>query len=197
MLFSRKCLVPLLIGMVVIGACAEPAPKVRTHGPERASAPVTGGPENSVRVSLPTAPPDLKHALEGVEKLVQTMWPTTTTSSTTVPPPAPHITIPPGPQGGPTPVSSRRCSGAVEAEIVAVFGAAAPYFSSVAWRESNCTPTARNSEGASGLLQLMLPLHNDLFLAVGCNPVTQWSEISCNLRAAKLLYDGAGTSPWR
>ncbi len=65
----------------------------------------------------------------------------------------------------------------------------------IAYRESRCQAGAANSEGASGLFQLMLPMHNDLLTSVGCVP-SQWSDPSCNVRAAYALYQGSGRSPW-
>lgn len=65
----------------------------------------------------------------------------------------------------------------------------------IVWRESNFLPWAHNREGASGIFQLMLPMHDDKFLAVGCQP-SQWAEARCNARAARHLYDIAGRSPW-
>lgn len=65
----------------------------------------------------------------------------------------------------------------------------------IVWRESNFLPWARNRSGASGLFQLMLPLHNRQFVAVGCDP-GQWAEARCNAAAARHLYATAGRSPW-
>jgi len=65
-----------------------------------------------------------------------------------------------------------------------------------AWRESMCTPWARNPNGVdSGLFQLSLPLHDDQFEAVGCDP-SQWDEIGCGVAAAANLYAGCGRGPW-
>jgi len=67
----------------------------------------------------------------------------------------------------------------------------------IAWRESACTPWARNPNGVdSGLFQLSLPLHDDLFWAVGCNPDTQWDELGCGVKAAKQLWNGCSIGPW-
>lgn len=60
----------------------------------------------------------------------------------------------------------------------------------IAWRESRCIPTARNPSGASGLFQMMLPLHADLFDG-------PWSDPAVNVRAAWRLYQGSGRAPWR
>jgi len=65
----------------------------------------------------------------------------------------------------------------------------------IVWRESRNTPTARNSSGASGCFQMMLPLHSRLFVSAGCSSA-QWSDPVCNTKAAWVLYQAAGTSPW-
>ncbi len=65
----------------------------------------------------------------------------------------------------------------------------------IAWRESRNTPSARNPSGASGCLQMMLPLHSRRFTAVGCSP-SQWSNPACNIKAAWHLYAEVGPSPW-
>ena len=66
----------------------------------------------------------------------------------------------------------------------------------IMWRESRHTPTARNSSGASGCWQLMLPLHNGRFTAVGCSP-QRWSDALCNNLAAYSLFATTGPSPWK
>lgn len=65
----------------------------------------------------------------------------------------------------------------------------------IVWRESNFLPWAHNREGASGLFQMLLPLHNRQFLAVGCDPA-QWADARCNAAAARHLYNTAGRAPW-
>jgi hypothetical protein len=65
----------------------------------------------------------------------------------------------------------------------------------IMWRESNHQPTAYNRSGASGCWQMMLPLHNRRFTAVGCSP-SQWSDPLCNNRAAYHLFREAGRTPW-
>lgn len=63
-------------------------------------------------------------------------------------------------------------------------------------RESQWTPRAANPRsGARGLLQLMLPLHNGRFWAVGCSPDLWWVA-TCNLAAGADLYRSSGQSPW-
>ncbi len=65
----------------------------------------------------------------------------------------------------------------------------------IVWRESNFLPWARNPSGASGLFQMMLPLHANRFRAVGCDPA-RWAEARCNAAAARHLYEEAGRLPW-
>jgi hypothetical protein len=106
----------------------------------------------------------------------------------------------PGPAVSSTarPVSGAGCVGTVKAEIDAVFGAAASWAESIVWRESNCQPGARNgSSGSAGLFQLLG--HEDLLRAAcpGKDPTSSWADPDCNIRAAKLLYDGSGIAPWR
>jgi hypothetical protein len=66
----------------------------------------------------------------------------------------------------------------------------------IAWRESRCDPGARNPSGASGLFQLMLPLHSGLFWQVCLAGPASWHDPWCNAHAARLLYDGSGWRPW-
>ncbi len=99
----------------------------------------------------------------------------------------------------PVPVSSRRCPpGEVHDLIVSTFGPASDWAESVAWRESNCQPGARNgSSGSAGVFQLLR--HDDL-LRAACpelEPAQSWSVARCNVQAAKYLFDAAGISPWR
>lgn len=95
------------------------------------------------------------------------------------------------------PVSSSRCpAGPVKDEIDRVFGTASGWAESIAWRESNCEPTARNASGSAGVFQLLG--HSDL-LHAACpesDPATSWSVADCNIRAAKSLFDGSGVAPW-
>ncbi len=81
------------------------------------------------------------------------------------------------------------------AEIHAVFGSAGDWATRIAWRESRCQAGARNPSGASGLFQLMMPMHSGLFPAVGCI-ASQWDDPMCNIKAAYHLYKGSGTRPW-
>lgn len=75
------------------------------------------------------------------------------------------------------------------------------YMMHVAHGESGCDPGARNSSGASGIFQIMIPLHNDLFAALadqGCWPYgfPLWQDAGCNAKAARLLYNSSGRGPW-
>lgn len=63
-------------------------------------------------------------------------------------------------------------------------------------RESRCQPGARNPSGASGVFQLMLPLHAGLFAEVCLAGAHVWDDPGCNIAAARLLYDGSGRRPW-
>jgi hypothetical protein len=66
----------------------------------------------------------------------------------------------------------------------------------VAGRESHWDPGARNGSGASGLFQILLPLHDDLFWALGVNPDAGWGVARYNAQAARELYNGSGIAPW-
>lgn len=97
------------------------------------------------------------------------------------------------------------CYGTPAGNAIAQAFAGSPvvdYMEHVAWRESRCDPGARNPSGASGALQIMLPLHHDLFAALawrGCWPYgfSLWQDPGCNAYAARELYDSSGISPWR
>lgn len=65
----------------------------------------------------------------------------------------------------------------------------------IAMRESTCDPRAQNPSGASGLFQLMSPLHDDLIAGVCGDAALIW-EPSCNIAAALALWNGSGWSPW-
>jgi hypothetical protein len=65
----------------------------------------------------------------------------------------------------------------------------------IVWRESRNIPSARNASGASGCFQMMMPLHQARFTAVGCSP-SAWANPSCNTKAAWHLFQAAGRSPW-
>ena len=62
--------------------------------------------------------------------------------------------------------------------------------------ESRFDPLARNSSGASGLMQIILPLHDDMFTAAGYSPA-DWGDTYANLSAAyELSGGGVNFSPW-
>jgi len=61
-------------------------------------------------------------------------------------------------------------------------------------RESHCTSDAYNSSGASGVLQIMMPMHNDLVVAT-CGS-TSIFDAACNVRVAYKLFEKVGPSPW-
>jgi len=69
---------------------------------------------------------------------------------------------------------------------------------SIAWRESNCRPDVVSPTGCYGIFQMALPLHADLFSAVG---YPDWStvkwEAEPNIMVAATLYASSGPSPWR
>ena len=67
-----------------------------------------------------------------------------------------------------------------------------PIFNAIIRAESGGNPMAKNPSGASGLLQIMMPLHAALVARYGGNvfdPMT-------NLRVGKHLYDESGLAPW-
>lgn len=182
-------------GLVQCGRATHPdnPAKVATEG-SRAGAHVRS-PRTQTTVS-PAPSVSLEASLEAIKHMTDILF-ATTTSVATVPPPSTNVRVPPAVQQGPTPVGTGRCVGAIESEIVRVFGSAAPWASSVAWRESNCIPTARNgASGSAGLFQLFR--HDDLLAAVcpGVSPSVSWSNPDCNIRAAYALYQGSGTQPW-
>jgi hypothetical protein len=125
-------------------------------------------------------------------------WPETTVAPTTmlsVPASAPPTTTTPQTTRPTVPAQHvGRC--VVEPLIREIWTADTEWALRIAWRESRCVATARNRSGSSGIFQLQLPLHNDMLIAAGCRP-EDWSIPSCNIRAAWLLYQGAGRRPWR
>lgn len=96
----------------------------------------------------------------------------------------------------PTPISGRRCpDGQVKWLIGYTFGLSAPWAESVAVRESGCTADAYNSSGASGVFQLMMPMHT-AFIASVCGSPDVF-DAACNIRAAYAMYRANGIAPWR
>jgi hypothetical protein len=83
--------------------------------------------------------------------------------------------------------------------INSAFGDAGPSvaacMTNIAWRESRFDPGARNPSGASGLFQLLLPTHDDLFYALGVSPAS-WSDPHWNALAARELWNSSGIGPW-
>ena len=90
-------------------------------------------------------------------------------------------------------------SPAVDSAIHAAFDSAGAWavicMTEVAGRESHWDPGAQNPSGASGLFQIMLPLHDDLFWALGVSPAA-WSDPYWNAQAARELWNAAGIAPW-
>ena len=58
-------------------------------------------------------------------------------------------------------------------------------------------PTSIAGSHASGCMQLLLPMHNDLYRAVGCDPARWRGDADCGIKAALVLYRGSGSAPWR
>lgn len=79
-------------------------------------------------------------------------------------------------------------AGTMEALIADVFGPNAAKAIRIAQCESGMNPNARNRSGASGLFQIMMPMHADLF----ANPSDVFDP-AANARAAYSLSNG-GTS---
>lgn len=65
----------------------------------------------------------------------------------------------------------------------------------IAWRESHCDPNARNRSGASGLFQIMLPLHADLF-SQWYGGAALWSDPYINAVVAAQMVRTGGWGPW-
>jgi Transglycosylase SLT domain len=90
-------------------------------------------------------------------------------------------------------------SPAVDAAIHAAFDSAGALavvcMTEVAGRESHWDPGAQNASGASGLFQIMLPLHDDLFSALGVSPAA-WNDPYWNAQAARELWNSSGIAPW-
>lgn len=83
-----------------------------------------------------------------------------------------------------------------------IFGDEADKAIKIAWRESRCTAAFNNENcdrrggHAYGPMQLCLPLHDQQYLAVGCEWQADWRDPRCSLLAAKHLRDQAGWGPW-
>lgn len=71
-------------------------------------------------------------------------------------------------------------------------------FNAIVAAESGGNPMARNPSGASGLAQIMMPLHQGLVARAAAmlgRPANVFDPL-VNLTTAKLLYDQSGTAPW-
>lgn len=145
---------------------------------------------------------------------------TSTTTATTLPPPtttvpvAPPTTVPrrSAPTGAPAPTAAPQAATTSPAddprcppEVVAIihryfdrFGTdVASAMTRIAWRESNCRPDVTSPTGCAGTFQLAVPLHADLFAALGYDWHSAAWQTEPNVAAAALLYSGSGMSPWR
>lgn len=72
----------------------------------------------------------------------------------------------------------------------------ADWYVGIAWRESNCIPTAASPTQCLGIGQLALPLHRRFFEAQGLDWQTTWMNPDANIKAASLLYAEQGARPW-
>jgi soluble lytic murein transglycosylase-like protein len=100
------------------------------------------------------------------------------------------------PGGGPAP-SGTSCIGTpVEGHIRSAFAGTGDedWALRIAYRESRCNPGARNPSGAVGLFQLVN--HNDLLWAACPYVYDSGTRPDCNAKAARMLYNSAGRSPW-
>lgn len=140
----------------------------------------------------------------------QTSITTTSTSSTTLPPTT-TTTLPPTttttfinrtePSVNRNPVPQTQCPQPIVDLIHKHFDKYGPgvaeWFTGIVWRESNCQPTAANrGSGCLGLTQTALPLHADLYAALGYDWTTTWMDPDINLAVAASLYAGSGKTPW-
>lgn len=118
----------------------------------------------------------------------------TPTTTTTTRPRVTSATRPPD-----SPVRATQTEGCQWAGTIrAVFGGAGDWAVAIAMRESRCVPSAASPTGCLGLFQLCWPLHADLERAAcGRSDRAGLFDPACNIAAAKRLYDGSGTAPWR
>ena len=102
------------------------------------------------------------------------------------------------PQSRSAPTSTSCWGTPVADDIVSAFNGTGQqgWALTIAYRESRCDPGARNRSGAVGLFQLVG--HDDLLARVcpSFPPSVSGTDAHCNARAARLLYDMAGRSPW-
>jgi hypothetical protein len=132
---------------------------------------------------------------------------TSSTTTTSLPPTTTTVPMPPTTVPRPVPVTTPPVPRATACppEIVTLvhkhfdrFGIdVADWFVGIVWRESNCRQDVTSPTGCRGLAQLALPLHADLFTALGFDWRTSWMDPDANLAAAALLYASSGASPWR
>jgi hypothetical protein len=129
----------------------------------------------------------------------------TTTTTTIVPPTTTTLPATTTTQAVRPPVVQSTPTTQCPAEIVALvhkhfdqFGTnVAEWMIGIVWRESRCVPTAASPTQCFGLTQTALPLHADLYTALGLDWRTSWMDPDANLAAAALLYASSGSSPWR
>jgi len=138
-------------------------------------------------------PPHVTRPTAVTQEAMTTMATTTTTE------PEPVTTIAPPETQPPTTVAPRAAPSGCELEgaIRATFPEDPDRAVLIAWRESRCQPDARHPEGASGVFQIMMPLHRQLVADVcGGNPDVMVFDAGCNLRVARFMYEGSGWRPW-
>jgi hypothetical protein len=89
-------------------------------------------------------------------------------------------------------------SGPCHAAIDAYWPAAwQPWAHGIVNRESRGIPTAANRRSsARGCFQMLLRYSAPFYRAVGCTNY-QWSNPTCNVRAALVMRTKHGTAPWR
>lgn len=86
--------------------------------------------------------------------------------------------------------------GSVESIVCSVFGDTCPRALRIATCESDLDPSAYNRSGASGLFEIMLPLHADVFDAHGWS-ASDWADPFKNATVAyDLSSGGANWSAW-
>ena len=72
-----------------------------------------------------------------------------------------------------------------------------PWAHRIVHRESRGIPTAANKRSsARGCFQMLLRYSNPFYKSVGCTNYN-WSNATCNVRAAYSMYKKAGPRPWR
>lgn len=72
-----------------------------------------------------------------------------------------------------------------------------PWAHQIVHRESRGIPTAANPRSsARGCFQMLLRYSNPFYRAVGCSNYN-WSNATCNVRAALVMRQRHGTWPWK